>query len=37
MKVRDMSLRIVAVNDINNELDEKETESWIRLIRVLTH
>ena len=23
--------------DINNELDEKETESWIRLIRVLTH
>ena len=29
--------KIVAVNDINNELDEKETESWIRLIRVLTH
>ena len=24
-------------NDINNELDERETESWIRLIRVLTH
>ena len=27
----------LAVNDINNELDERETESWIRLIRVLTH
>ena len=23
--------------DINEELDEKETDSWIRLIRVLTH
>ncbi len=25
------------VNDINNELDEKEIDSWIRLTRVLTH
>ena len=25
------------VQDIRYELDEKETESWIRLIRVLTH
>ncbi|HAF83499.1 MAG TPA: ATP-binding protein, partial [Bacteroides uniformis] len=24
-------------NDINNELDEKEIDSWIRLTRVLTH
>ena len=35
--VRQEHLRILALNDINNELDEKETESWIRLIRVLTH
>lgn len=28
---------IIALNDINNELDERETESWIRLIRILTH
>ena len=35
--IRGKRLRILAVNDINNELDEKETESWIRLIRVLTH
>lgn len=30
-------LRIVALNDIDNELDEKETQAWIRLTRVLTH
>lgn len=30
-------LRILALNDINNELDEKEIDSWIRLSRVLTH
>ncbi|WP_071149176.1 sensor histidine kinase [Bacteroides ndongoniae] len=35
--VRDESLRILALNDINNELDEKEIDSWIRLTRVLTH
>ena len=29
--------RILALNDINNELDEKEIDSWIRLTRVLTH
>ena len=31
------SLLLVVVQDINEELDEKETESWVRLIRVLTH
>ncbi|AWX44440.1 Histidine kinase [Flagellimonas maritima] len=31
------SLTLVVVQDINAELDEKEIESWIRLIRVLTH
>lgn len=35
--VRREHLRILALNDINNELDEKEIESWIRLTRVLTH
>ena len=30
-------LRILALNDINNELDEKELDSWMRLTRVLTH
>lgn len=31
------SLILVVVQDIREELDEKETESWVRLIRVLTH
>lgn len=35
--VRKEHLRILALNDINNELDEKEIDSWIRLTRVLTH
>lgn len=35
--VRKEHLRILALNDINNELDEKEIDSWIRLIRILTH
>lgn len=30
-------MTIIALSDINNELAEKELESWIRLIRVLTH
>lgn len=30
-------LKIIAVNDINNALDEKEVESWVKLTRVLTH
>lgn len=28
---------LVVVQDIHQELDEKETDSWVRLIRVLTH
>lgn len=31
------SLLLVVAQDINEELDEKETQSWVRLIRVLTH
>lgn len=30
-------LLLVVVQDIHQELDEKETDSWVRLIRVLTH
>ena len=35
--VRHEHLRILALNDINSELDEKEIDSWVRLTRVLTH
>lgn len=31
------SVRILIMNDIHNELDEKELDSWIKLTRVLTH
>ena len=37
MIVRDTPLRIIAMKDVHEELDEKENESWIRLIRILTH
>ncbi|MDE6499711.1 MAG: PAS domain-containing protein, partial [Rikenella sp.] len=30
-------LKILALTDIENELSDREIESWIRLIRVLTH
>ena len=35
--IQDKPLRIIALNDINHELDEREIDSWIRLTRVLTH
>lgn len=31
------SVRIVILHDIENELDRRETDSWIALIRVMTH
>jgi len=31
------SLLLVVIQDIHKELDQKETDSWVRLIRVLTH
>ncbi len=34
---RDDELMIVSVQDIKNELDEKELESWMKLIRILMH
>jgi PAS domain S-box-containing protein len=37
MTLREKHVRIMAINDINSELDDKEIDSWIRLTRVLTH
>ena len=37
MTLQEKHVRILAVNDINSELDDKEIDSWIRLTRVLTH
>ncbi|WP_149303964.1 sensor histidine kinase [Pareuzebyella sediminis] len=31
------SLLLIIVQDIRKELEEKETDSWVKLIRVLTH
>lgn len=36
-RIRDRNIRILAVNDIHNELNNKEIDSWISLTRVLTH
>lgn len=30
-------LKILAINDINHELDDREIDSWIKLTKVLTH
>lgn len=37
MTLQEKHVHIIAINDINSELDEKEIDSWIRLTRVLTH
>lgn len=36
-KKGDENLAILTIQDIKNELDEKELDSWIKLIRVLMH
>lgn len=36
-KLQNKTVYIVTFNDINNEMDDKEIDSWLRLIRVLTH
>jgi nitrogen fixation/metabolism regulation signal transduction histidine kinase len=36
-KTNDTELVILSIQDIKNELDEKELESWMKLIRVLMH
>ena len=35
--IQEKSYRIIAMDDISHELDEREIDSWIRLTRVLTH
>ena len=37
MTLKEKTVRIIAINDINPELDQKELDSWMRLTRVLTH
>lgn len=37
IRIKDEELRIIALSDINRELDEREIDSGIRLTRVLTH
>jgi two-component system, NtrC family, nitrogen regulation sensor histidine kinase NtrY len=36
-KIGQKEIRLVSFQDIKNELDEKEMDSWQKLIRVLTH
>jgi two-component system nitrogen regulation sensor histidine kinase NtrY len=36
-RTNDNELAILSIQDIKNELDEKEVESWMKLIRVLMH
>lgn len=37
VKIHDMDVKILAVNNISDEIDANEVEAWTRLIRVLTH
>ncbi|QCX39595.1 histidine kinase [Aureibaculum algae] len=37
ININKQELLLVVIQDINKELDEKETDSWVKLIRVLTH
>ena len=37
IKIKGKDLILVTINNIQNVLDEKETEAWQKLIRVLTH
>lgn len=36
-KAKDNELTLLSIQDIRNELDEKELDSWMKLIRVLMH
>lgn len=36
-RIQERNIRVMAVNDIHNELDNKEIDSWMSLTRVLTH
>ena len=36
-KIKDKPVRIIAISDVSHELSNQEIDSWIKLIRVLTH
>jgi nitrogen fixation/metabolism regulation signal transduction histidine kinase len=36
-KLRDKTIKLISLQNIKNELDQKEMDSWQKLIRVLTH
>ena len=36
-KIKDKLIYLVTIKDIQNVLEEQETEAWQKLIRVLTH
>ena len=35
--IKDKPIRIIAISDVSHELSNQEIDSWIKLIRVLTH
>ncbi len=37
VSLRGEAIKIISMNDIGSELEDKETESWTKLTRVLTH
>jgi nitrogen fixation/metabolism regulation signal transduction histidine kinase len=37
IKLKEHTLKIITLNNIGSELETKEMESWVRLIRVMTH
>ena len=37
LKVNNQQLKLISIQDIKNELDEKELESWQRLVKILRH
>ncbi len=37
IKLKERKIKIITLNNIGSELETKEMESWVRLIRVMTH
>lgn len=37
IKIQNDNLRIITLNNIGSELEKREIESWVKLIRVMTH
>ena len=37
LKLGERDLRVITIGDVNNELNDKEIESWDKLTRILTH